>query len=251
LEIRFAEEGSDGAQYWAYVEVGHFSVYSLVQVMPLVAPPPGGPRYMAYSEDAPPARVHPGAELVVLEENGWAESWPNLRIRGLNLSFIDNYVFGADVLALDPLDGFAATWHAEEGTLEVQAVSGVDWTEDVAEDYEDSRLDDVDISEVLERGDPAAAITAAAAVLRSITFATSESGPGERVLQLRAAELLTASTVSNIVWIDVLNSPDPPAITPSDSTARFIEKAAGTPLDQFVQVKCFSIMFSPNIPSLF
>jgi hypothetical protein len=244
LEVRPAEDGSGVPQYWAFVDVDHFSVYALVQVVPLIAPPPGGLRYMAINEDASPGRVHPEAALAIVDDNGWPEAWPDLRVRGLNLTLIENYVFGADVLALsNPLDGFAATWHAEEGTLEVHAVLGVDWTEDVAEDYEDDQLNDVDISEVLERGDPAAAITAVGAVLRSVTFATSESGAGKRVLQLRAVELLTTSTVGNIVWIDVLNSLDPPRIIPSDSTAKFTEKAARAPLDQFVQVTCCACHF--------
>eukprot|EP00873_Tetraselmis_striata_P025523 jgi/Tetstr1/445787/TSEL_033434.t1 len=235
LEMRPSADGVE-EEYWAYVEVSHFSVYALVQVLPLVAPPPSGPRYVAYNEDGPPALIHPDASLEVVDVNGWPMAWPNLRIRSLNVTIVDGYMPGADVMGMASLQGFEAEWHAAEGCLEVRAVAGVGWTEDVADDYEDGQLDDMDITEVLDQGHPAAPINTASGVLRSITFASSEAGRAERVLQLRALELLTASMVANIVWVNVINSPDPPVIIPTPSIAEFVEKANSKPLDHMVQV---------------
>lgn len=233
LEIR---SGSGGEEHWAFVEVPRVSsVYALVQVRPLVLPPAGGPRYITFTEDSPPTRIHSDAQLEVREENAWREAWPNLRVRGLNLTLAEGFVPDTDLLELQPTDGWEGVWHAEEGRLEVRALAGWPWTEDAVDDYEDSHVEEVDVSEVLARQYPAASIAHASAVLRRVTFATTEEGHKERVVQLHVTELLTAAKVANIVWIGVLNSPDPPVVAPSPDIGVFVEKAPAKALDPSIQ----------------
>lgn len=126
LDVRPLADGT-GEEYWAHFEVLGPTLFALARVLPLVSQPE--PSYVSYLEDSPRVPLIPGIELSVKSINSWDEKFPNLRIRSVDLSIVEGYVPGDDLLTMLEVPGFEASWDEEGGVLTVSAVPGFDFTD--------------------------------------------------------------------------------------------------------------------------
>lgn len=244
LETR-VDEATGQEEYYAWLDVAHFSVYALVQVMPLVDK--DVPHTVSYTEDAAAVAVSPGIQLEVKEDNQWHITYPNLRIRSMNITIVEGYEAGKDRMLLPSMPGFDSEWMPELGILRISAIPGFPFTENTEEDYGENAVELVDVSEVLGDVLATATLDDFNDALRRVQFETSVLGVADRVMELSVNELLSADVVARISWTQVTNSPDPPAIIPSPDRGFFVEKADYTPLDPAVRVRT---PLPPAAPSL-
>ena len=220
--------------YWAYVDVSHFSVYALAEVLPLVDP--DIPTSVSVAEDVGSVNISPSIELEVKQDNQWHLTYPNLRVRSMNVSIAEGFEPGSDWLSMDPVPGFDATWHESDGVLTISAVPGFEFTDNTDDDYDDGTVELVDISEVLDTVAATSTLRDFNAALQAVTFGTSVVGSTDRIMELSVNELLTAAVVARISWARVLNSPDPPEIHPTPQPRLYREQTPLQAVDPEVQV---------------
>ena len=217
------------------MDVSHFSVYALAHVVPLVSK--DVPHSLVYTEDSDALPVSPEIDLAIKEDHDWHLRYPNLRVRSMNVTVVEGYEPGKDLLSLPETDGFTTEWLEREGVLIISAIPGFDFTDNTLEDYGDSAVELVDVSEVLEKGEATAALKQFVPALRRVAFSSTTAGSQDRVMELSVMELLTAAVIAKISWTRVLNSPDPPEVHPTPVPATYFEKAPSTVVDPEVQVR--------------
>jgi hypothetical protein len=234
ISLETREVGNGSLEYWAYADVMHFSVYTLAQVLPLVDQ--DIPHSNVVQEDAGAVRIHPTVDLAVKEANSWRQSYPNLRIRSMNVSMVEGYEPGSDLITLPDVPGFTSEFFPENGVLRISTVPGYDFTDNTAEDYNDDVVELVDVGEFIHSAQATATLANFNEVLRQVDFRTTTLGRSDRIMELSINELLTADTIARISFTQVVNDPDPPEVHPTDFDGVIIEKAAPSPLDADVEV---------------
>jgi hypothetical protein len=87
------------------------------------------PHTVSYTEDAAAVEVSPGIQLEVKEDNGWHLTYPNLRIRSMNITIVEGYEQLKDHMLLPLMPGFDSEWLPELGILRIHAIPGFEFTE--------------------------------------------------------------------------------------------------------------------------
>ena len=155
-----------------------------------------------YMEDDPPMPVLSQLELAIKQRYSWSETYANLRISHVNVSFADYVELGNDALSLPSIPGFASQWLPSDGILMVSATPGFQFTENTADDYEDDAIETVNVTQFIDSGEATATLGFFSSALRDLRF--ESSGPaGSRTLQLSVQELLTMDFVSLIAEVQV------------------------------------------------
>ena len=217
------------------MDVSHFSVYALAQVVPLVSQ--DIPHSLLYTEDTEPVPVCPEIRLAIKEEFDWSLRYPNLRVKSMNVTVVEGYEPGADLLSLPAVDGFTSRWLEDAGVLTISAIPGFDFTDNTLEDYDDLSVEFVDVSEVLAKEEATATLDTFISALHMLEFSSTVAGTQDRVMELSVMELLTSSVIAKITWARVINTPDPPEVHPTPVPAIYKEKAPLTAVDPEVQVR--------------
>ena len=234
IDIEVRNSPSGNVEYWAYIDVTHFSIWSLVHVLPLIDW--AEPAMLEYVEGEPPMRIFPDLNLAVKKDNSWDETYPNLRVRSMNVTIVEGYLPGEDNMRIPEVDGFETTWVPSDGVLMVKAIPGYYFTENTEDDYDDGRVERVQVHHFVETAEATATLADFEAALRQVEFQTESLGLEDRVIELKATELLSIDDVSRIAWVTVKNTPDPPQVLPSPSVGLKIEKAPLSALDHDVEV---------------
>ena len=225
-------------EWWAYLDVNHFSVYALAKVVPLVSP--DIPANIAVKEDSNnPVAINPNLSLDITGENGWNEKFPNLRIIYMNVTIVEGYERGKDRLTMrEAVPGFDSEWIEADGVLQISAATGFDFTENIDDDYDSGALEFINVQEFIDSTPAAARLAEFNAALRVVGFETTILGRSDRIMELSIQELLTAQVLARISWASVLNSPDPPDIifgpdghNKGYGAWAFVEKAELQPVD--------------------
>ena len=194
------------------------------------------PAMPEYVEGEPPMRIFPDLDLAVKKDNSWDETYPNLRVRSMNVTIVEGYLLGEDNMRIPEVDGFETTWVPSDGVLMVKAIPGYYFTENTEDDYDDGRVERVQVHQFVETAAATATLAGFEAALRQVEFQTESLGLEDRVIELKATELLSIDDVSRIAWVTVKNTPDPPQVLTSPSVGLKIEKAPLSALDHDVEV---------------
>ena len=212
----------------------NLSIWTLVHVLPLIDwVEPSTPEYV---EGEPPIRIFPELELAVKKDNSWDKTYPNLRLRSMNVTIGDGYLPGEDNMGMPEVEGFETTWVPSDGVLMVKAIPGYDFTENTEDDYDDGRVELVQVQEFVATAEATATLRDFESALRQVEFQTESLGLEARVIELKASELLSIDDVSRIAFVTVKNTPDPPQVLTSPSVGLKIEKAPLSALDHDVEV---------------
>ena len=212
-----------------------FAVYSLAEVVPLISEPEI-PHVVECTEGEDAVGISPLLDLAVKQDNGWDDTYPNLRVKSMSIAVTEGYVEGEDQLTLPEVPGFSSNWDAQQGILTVSAIPGYDFTENTADDYVADSVELVDVSEVLNKFEATARIEQFQEALRLVRFESETGGSISRTMTLSAQELLTADIIATISVAQVINTPDPPDIIPSPFPLIYTEKEPFVPVDAAVQV---------------
>ena len=195
------------------------------------------PAVVTHTEDSEGVAISPLMDLNVKTDNSWDVRYPNLRIKAVNITIVEGYVEGSDVLEMaEEVPGFRHEWFEEDGVLRLEAIAGFDFTENTWEDYDEGHVEFVDVSEVLDKDEPTATLDQFSVALQKVLFSTDTLGKTARVMELSVDELLTSDVIARISWAKVANTPDPPLVIPTSTHGIVRERAGFSPVDLGVQV---------------
>ena len=233
---RRLSQASGGLEYFAQLEIYQPGIYTLVYVPPLVDEDVEI-NVVTHTEDSDGVAISPLMDLNVKSDNSWDVRYPNLRVKGVNITIVEGYVEGSDVSEMaEEVPGFRHKWFEDGGVLRLEAIDGFDFTENTWEDYEEGHVEVVDVSEVLDKEEPTATLEQFSVALKKVIFSTDTLGKAARVMELSVDELLTSDVIARISWVTIANTPDPPLVIPT-STPGFVRERAGFwPVDSGVQV---------------
>ena len=233
---RRLSQASGGLEYFAQLEVYQPGIYTLVHIPTLVDE--DVPAVVTHTEDSEGVAINPLMDLNVKSDNSWDVRYPNLRIKAVNITIVEGYAEGSDVLEMaeEVLPGFRHEWFEEGGVLRLEAIAGFEFTENTWEDYDEGHVDSVDVSEVLDKDVPTATLGQFSLALQRVLFSTDTLGKSVRVMELSVDELLTSDVIARISWAKVVNAPDPPLVISTSNPGIVRERAGFSPVDLGVQV---------------